>query len=370
MISFEEPTIGNEEKKLLYEAIARSSVFQGPYVKKFEELFSKYCSVKYGCGCMNGTAALHLALAALDIKKGDEVIVPSFTFVATANAVSYLGAKPVFADIDKSLCIDPKEIESKITEKTKVIIPVHVFGFACDMDAINKIAKKNNVFIVEDAAEAHGAEYKGKKVGSLSDISCFSFYSNKIISTGEGGICLTQDKGLDEKMRLLRAQGKIKNEELKGDDFIEKRYLHKLMGFNYRMLDLQAAIGIAQLKKIEYKINARRKTAALYQKEFLKYNINPVEKNKNTEPVYWVYPLIFRNRNIKLKVGRELVKRNIPFLPFFWPCHRQPFYSTKDNLPVTDNMHERGISIPCNSTVTEEDALNIAKIIGSIAKNG
>ena len=370
MITFEEQFLGKEEKRLLHEAIANSSVNQGKYVKKFESLFSSYCNTKFGCASFNGTTALHLALAALGIKKGDEVIVPSFTFVATANVASYLGATPVFADIEKeTLCIDPESIKNKITKKTKAILPVHVFGYPCDMDIINKIAAKNNLFVVEDAAEAHGATYKGKKAGSLSDIGCFSFYANKIISTGEGGMCITNKKEFHDKMALLRAQGKVKSEDLKEEEFIEKGYYHEILGFNYRMLDLQAAIGIAQMKKIDEKIKARRKLASLYDKEFSKYNTSSAEKSKDTEPSYWVYPLIFESKKVKLNVGKELMKKNIPFLPFFWPCHKQPFYNKNETLPITEEISEKGIVISCNPRIKEEEALDLVRTIVNASKN-
>ena len=370
MITFEEPIIGKEEKISLHEAIDKNFIVQGPYVKKFESLSSSYCNVKYASACFNATAALHLSLAALGIKHDDEVIVPSFTFIATANAAAYLGAKPVFVDIKRdTLCIDAESIKKKISGNTKAIIPVHMYGHPCDMDEINKIAEKNRLFVVEDAAEAIGATYKGKKVGSLSDIGCLSFHSSKIIRTGEGGMCLTNSKELGERLKLLRSQGKVKANELKGDDFIEKRYYHDLLGFNYRMTDLQAAIGIAQMKKIDENIQARRKIASLYDHEFKKYDICSVEKNRDTEPVYWVYPLIFKSRKMKLTVGRELVKRKIPFLPFFWPCHKQPFYNKKENLPVTESIAERGFSVPCNSMITEQEAVELANIIGNVVKN-
>lgn len=370
MIIFDKLTIGREEKKMLYEAIEKSSIAQGPYVKKFEHVFGSYCGTNYATACFNGTVALHLALSALGIKEGDEVIVPSFTFVATANAVSYLNAKPVFADIEKdTLCIDINSIKNKITKKTRAIIPVHIYGNPCDMGIINDLARKHGIYVIEDASESHGAIYKGKKVGSLSDISCFSFHSSKMISTGEGGMCLTDNKKLDEKLKLLRSQGKVKNEELKGDDFIERQYYHELLGFNYRMTDLQAAIGIAQMKKIDNNIRARRKIASLYDEEFKKYDVGIIKKNKHTEPVYWIYPLIFKNKKIKLHVARELKRKNIPLLSFFWPCHKQPFYRSKERLPITEAISEKGFSIPCNPLISKEEAINLARIIGNYAKN-
>lgn len=370
MITFDEPVIGKEEKSMLYEAIEKSSIAQGYYVSRFEHEFSSYCGTKYASASFNGTTALHLALASLGISQGDEVIVPSFTFIATSNVVRLCGAKPVFADIDKkTLCIDPTDIKKRIGKKTKAIIPVHIFGYPCDMEGVKEIAEKHGLYIVEDAAEAHGAVYKGKKVGSLSDIGCFSFHHSKIARTGEGGMCTTDNSELDEKIKLLRSQGKVKNELLKGDDFIEKRYCHQLFGFNYRMLDLQGAIGIAQTKKIEENIKIRRQCADLYKKEFEKYDVSIPEINKNAEPSYWVYPLIFSSRKIKLRVGRELVKRGIPFLPFFWPCHKQLFYSTKDSLPMTDFVFERGLVLPCNPLLTKQEIIETAALIGKTIKN-
>ena len=227
MITFEESIIGKEEKKILHEAIDRNCVAQGAYVERFESLVSSYIKTKYATACFNGTAALHLALASLDIKQGDEVIVPSFTFIATANAAAYLGAKPVFADIkEDTLCIDPESIKKKINDNTKAIIPTHIYGNLCSMDEINEIVQKNKLYVVEDAAEAFGAKYKGKNAGSLSDIGCLSFHSSKIIRTGEGGMCLTNNNEINERLKLLRSQGKVKAEELEGDDFIEKKYYH------------------------------------------------------------------------------------------------------------------------------------------------
>ncbi|MBR9706799.1 DegT/DnrJ/EryC1/StrS aminotransferase family protein [Candidatus Pacearchaeota archaeon] len=370
MISFEEPIIGIEEKKLLNEVLNKSSVAQGPYVERFEKIISSYCNTKFASACFNGTAALHLALAALDIKQGDEVIVPSFTFIATANAVTYTGAKPVFTDIKKNtLCLDPNSLKKKITNKTKAIIPVHVFGNPCDMNSIKGLAKENDLSVIEDAAEAIGAVYRGKKVGSLSDIGCFSFYNNKIISTGEGGMCLTDNQELNGKLKLLRSQGKVKNEDLKGDDFIEKKYYHEMLGFNYRMTDLQAAIGISQMKKIDDNLKSRKRVAKIYENEFKKYDINIMKNETSSNPVYWIYPIIFKNKKIKMQVGKELRKKEIPFLSFFWPCHKQPFYDSPETLPITEEVSERGLSIPCIPSISDEEAIDLTRIIGNVVKN-
>ncbi|NQU99168.1 MAG: DegT/DnrJ/EryC1/StrS aminotransferase family protein, partial [Parcubacteria group bacterium] len=243
MIQVSKPSLGREELNNVMEAIKSSWISsKGKFITEFEENFAEYCGVKYGIATANGTVALHLALKALKISKGDEVIVPDLTFIATANVVTYCNAKPIFIDSNPDYwCIDPEKIEEKITTKTKAIIPVHLYGHPCDMDAITKIAKKYGLYVIEDAAEAHGAGYKGKKVGSFGDISCFSFYGNKIITTGEGGMCLTNNQKLAERMKILRDHGMSP----------DKRYWYDVIGFNYRMTNIQAAIGVAQLKKID-----------------------------------------------------------------------------------------------------------------------
>ncbi|MCH7663277.1 MAG: DegT/DnrJ/EryC1/StrS family aminotransferase [Chloroflexi bacterium] len=222
---------------------------QGKYVKEFEEGFGSYCNRKFAVATSNGTCALHLALLTLGIGDGDEVIVPTLTFAATANAVMHAGATPVFVDSDaKSWNIDPDLIEEAITEKTRAIIPVHLYGQPCDMKKIIEIADKFDLRIIEDAAEAHGATIGNNRVGEFGDISCFSFYANKIITTGEGGMCLTDNPDYNNKMRLLRDHGKEPG----------VYYIHNEVGYNYRMTNLQAAIGVAQLSKIEKYIKKKR----------------------------------------------------------------------------------------------------------------
>ncbi|KKM16310.1 hypothetical protein LCGC14_1687160, partial [marine sediment metagenome] len=242
MIPVAEPILGEEELKNVIEAIKTGWISsKGKFITEFENGFARYCGVKFGVTTSNGTAALHLALKALGIKEGDEIIIPDLTFVATASTVKYCNAKPVLVDIHPNYwCIHPEKIEEMITSKTKAIIPVHLYGNSCDMDPIMHIAREHDLYVIEDAAEAHGGKYKGKMLGSFGDISCFSFYANKTITTGEGGMCLTNDKDLAEKMINLRDHGMNK----------EKRYWHDIIGYNYRMTNLQAAVGVAQLAKL------------------------------------------------------------------------------------------------------------------------
>jgi len=222
---------GNELEYIMEAFLSTWISSSGEYIKKFEKMFADFSECEHGVAVSNGTVALHLALMALGLKKGDEVIVPDLTFAATINAVLHAQATPVIVDIERdSWCIDPKEIEKAITARTKAIIPVHLYGQPCDMDAIMAIANKSHLFVLEDCAEAHGARFDGKKVGSFGDVGCFSFFGNKIMTTGEGGMCVTNSKQLDEKMRILRDHGMSKT----------KKYWHEVIGYNYRITNLQA----------------------------------------------------------------------------------------------------------------------------------
>ena len=241
-----EPDVGELERKYMNDAFDSGWISsKGPFIKEFEDKFAKFVGTRYAVSCSNGTTALHLAVKALGIKKDDEVIIPNLTFASPANAVMYEQGKPVLVDIDiKYWCLDPTKIEEKITEKTRAIIVVHLYGHPADMEPILKLSKKYNLKIIEDCAEAHGAKYKGKVVGSIGDIGCFSFYGNKIMTTGEGGMVTTNDSSIAERIKLLRDHGMSPL----------NRYWHDEVGYNYRMTNIQAAIGIAQLESINDKI--------------------------------------------------------------------------------------------------------------------
>ncbi|MCK4648321.1 DegT/DnrJ/EryC1/StrS family aminotransferase, partial [bacterium] len=229
-----EPKLEGNELKYVTECIKTNWISsRGDYIEKFEKMFSKCCGARYGIACTSGTTALHLALASLDIGKGDEVIIPAFTMIATANAITYTGARMVLVDSEpKTWNIDPEKIERKISKRTRAIIPVHTYGHPANMDKILALAKKYDLFIIEDACEAHGAEYKGRRIGSLGDVACFSFYANKIITTGEGGMLTTNNKEIAQRARTLRNYAFSQ----------ERHFWHKYLGFNYRMTNLQAAI--------------------------------------------------------------------------------------------------------------------------------
>jgi perosamine synthetase len=356
-----EPLIGKRELELVTEAVNSGWVSsQGRFVKEFESNFSKYIGVRHGIAVSNGTAALHLALVALDIKKGDEVIMPTLTFASLANVVIYTGAKPVFIDSHPTYwCIDPDKIEKNITKKTKAIMPVHLYGHPCDMETIMKIAKNHNLYVIEDCAEAHGSQYKGKRVGSFGDIACFSFYGNKIITTGEGGMCLTNDEDLAQKMRVLRDHGMKP----------EKRYWHEVVGFNYRMTNLQAALGVAQLGKIDKFIERKREVAKLYNlllKDVKGITLHPeMSWAKN---VYWLYSILIDNN---YGINRDelidkLAENGIETRPLFYPMHIMPPYKkyvTNCQFPVAEKLSLNGINLPSSVKLTEEEIYEVTHLI-------
>ena len=355
-----EPTQWGNEKRYVKKCMDTNWISsKGEFIEKFESTFARKVGAKYGVGVLNGTVALHLALAALDIGPGDEVIIPTFTMIATPNSVRYTGAKPVLVDSElKTWNIDASKIEEKITKKTKAIIPVHTYGHPCDMDAIMKIAKKHGLHVIEDAAEAHGASYKGRKIGSFGDAACFSFYANKIITTGEGGMVTTNDKKLAEKMQLL------KNHAFSN----ERHFWHKLLGFNYRMTNIQAAIGLAQTENFERLSNKRIENAMLYNsllKEIDEITLPP--STKGIKNVYWMYGILLKNWS---KVTRdtlryELASRGIETRTFFIPIHRQPVYKGwfKGKYPNSEYLCTNGLYLPSSTSLTEKQIRYIAKTI-------
>lgn len=371
MIPVCEPTLEGNELKYVTDCIKTAWISSnGKYIDEFEKAFSKFCNCKYGISCSNGTAALHLALEALGIKGGDEVIIPIFTMIATANAVIYAGAKPVLVDAEKETWnIDVTKIEEKITNKTKAIIVVHTYGHPVDMDKVLEIAKKHQLYVIEDAAEAHGAEYKGKKVGSLGDVGCFSFYGNKILTTGEGGMVVTNNKELAEKAKLLRNHA-----------FGIPRYLHHELGFNYRLTNIQAAIGLAQTERADELVNKRINNAKLYNSllKDIKGITIPPEKEwaKN---VYWMYGLLIDEAEFgmnKDELMKALKDKGVDTRSFFMPMHKQPVYSKKDKrfpdvtgkYPISEELFAKGLYLPSSSSLTKEQIMQVVEALKSLKK--
>ena len=365
------PLLGGNEVKYVTDAVSTGWISSsGSYVNKFEEAFSAYCGVKYGVAVCNGTVAIHLALAALGIGKGDEVIIPSFTMIATAFAVCYTGAVPVFVDADKdTFNIDVKKIEEKITAKTKAIIPVHIFGNPCDMDAICSIAKKHHLYIVEDAAEAHGAVFAGKKAGSFSDIASFSFFANKNLTTGEGGMVVTDNEDYYKRCRYF------KNMCFPVD--APRVYSHEDIGFNYRMSNLHAAIGLAQTEKADEYRDMRIKNAALYKKYLLDCPGIIFQKDQtNGLNVHWMNAIVINPAeygHTKDELIAHLKENGIDTRLLFVSMHRQK--SLKDfgcdcsgEYPVTDWLTQNGFYLPSASSLTEEQIKYICGVIKDFAK--
>jgi perosamine synthetase len=334
------PNLNGNEFKYLTDAFLSTWISsQGEYIEHFEDNFSNYCDTRYGIAVSNGTVALHLALITLGIGKGDEVIVPDLTFAATINTVLHANATPVIVDVENdSWCVDPKEIEKAITSKTKAIIPVHLYGQSCDMGAIMKIAKKYNLKVIEDCAEAHGSMYSGKKVGSFGDIGCFSFFGNKVITTGEGGMCVTNNLELDEKMRVLRDHGMSKT----------KRYWHDVIGYNYRMTNLQAAIGLAQLERIEDIHQNRRKYENNY-KDVLSKDIFTFQTNiENRRRITWLVSVLLDEKIDRGEYIQSLKEKGIDVRPFFYPLSDMDIYKPycKNYTPITHRLSKVGLNFP------------------------
>ena len=344
---------GNEFKYLMDAFISTWISSSGEYIKRFEDSFSNYCNMKHGIAVSNGTVAIHLALKALGIGEGDEVIVPDFTFAAPVNAIIHANAKPVIVDIDReSWCISPKEIEKVINKRTKAILPVHIYGQPCNMDAITAIAKKNSLFIIEDCAEAHGAMYDGKKVGSFGDISCFSFFANKVITTGEGGMCLTNNDELNDKMRTLRDHGMSRS----------KKYWHEVVGFNYRMTNLQAAIGVAQLERINSILDFRRNIEDKYQDKLRSIpGISFQHDLEQSNRITWLVCAIMNNRDTVLDALKEC---KIDVRPFFYSLGTMDIY--KEYLvsnSVSKEISAKGISFPTNNLISDIELNTIYEIV-------
>jgi perosamine synthetase len=354
-----EPMLG--EKELLYvtECVLTGWVSSaGKFVTRFEQMFAEFCGTDHAIAVSNGTTALHVSLLSLGIGLGDEVIVPTLTFIATANAVTYTGARPVFVDSEiNTWNIDPDKIEEAITPRTKAIIPVHLYGHPADMDRILDIASKHGLAVIEDAAEAHGACYKGRKVGGFGDIGIFSFFGNKIITTGEGGMVVTNNSDLAQKVRMLRDHGMDR----------DQRYLHPILGYNYRLTNIQAAIGVAQLEKIENIIERKKEIADLYAKAFITIpGITMPPKASWADNVYWLYSIIIDEEKFgynRDSVMTTLTENGVECRPLFIPCHLQPIYATGQLLPVATALAEKGLSLPSSVNLTKENVKRITDLI-------
>ena len=342
------PIIGEEEIENVVEVLKSGMIAQGPKVMEFEEKFANWIGAKYGIATNSGTSALHVALLACGIGEGDEVITTPFTFIASGNAIVYTGATPVFADIDlDTYTIDPDSIENLITDKTRAILPVQLYGQAADMDKIREIAEKHDLKIIEDAAQAHGAEYNGEKVGTFGDMACFSFYPTKNMTTSEGGMITTNDEELAKKAQMFRAHG------------ASERYHHDEIGYNFRMTDIAAAIGLAQLNVID-EFNNKRISNANYLNEQLKdvEGIVTPKSPDNYKHVYHQYTILVEKGNRDDWVEFLTNKGIGTGIHYPIPLYNQPIYKKlgiEGDCPLAEKAADNVISLPVHPSLTKED---------------
>lgn len=360
-IPISRPSITEKEINYVTDAVKSTWVSSlGKYIDEFETGFAQFCDAKYGIALMNGTVALQLALEVCGVKAGDEVIIPDLSFIATANAVLYNGGVPIFVDVDPlTYCLDPGKIEAAITPRTKAILPVHLYGHPADMVRIIAIANEYNLKVIEDAAEAHGATINGRKVGSWGDCAIFSFYGNKNITTGEGGMITTNDQEIYERCHFLRDHAMSK----------EKRYWHPEKGYNFRMTNIQAALGCAQLERIQDILKDRVRIHGAYLNELK--DVECITLNQTEQWALNSYWLIIARIEGYNEIKRDtliqrLKERGVDSRPFFYPMSNMPYLNTAVNNPVTSKVYQEGINLPTFFDLTNEEIKYICYTLKSL----
>jgi len=369
MIPVNEPVFGDREKKLLKDCIDTGWISsEGPFVKKFEMEFAAKVGRKYGVAVSNGSAALDTAVAALEVGQGDEIILPTFTIISCAASIIRNGATPVLVDSDPDTWnMEVSQIEEKITENTRAIMIVHIYGLPVDIDPVLALAKKYGLKIIEDSAEMLGQTYKGRPCGSFGDISTFSFYANKIVTTGEGGMIVVNDDELADRCRSLR------NLCFKP----EKRFLHEALGWNFRMTNLQAAVGLAQLERLDNSIQRKRRngekiTELLAGIPGIKL---PVPHTNYAENIYWIYGILLSEDVMPdaEQIMFNLKNKRIGTRPFFWPMHEQPVFKKMglfagESYPVAENLARKGFYIPSGLALTTEQIHTVADALKEVLR--
>ena len=352
------PSICGNEKKYVLQCLDSTWISsKGEFITKFETQFANRIGINHATSVSNGTVALHLALLALGIGVGDEVIVPTLTYIASVNAIRYCGAIPIFVDsLEETWQMDPSDVRRKLSPRTKAIMAVHLYGHACEMKALVDISKSNNIFLIEDCAEAFGTKYHGQDVGTFGDISTFSFFGNKTITTGEGGMVVTHDKTLFERCCHLKGQGLAKHRE----------YWHDIIGYNYRMTNICAAIGLAQLEQADKFIADKRKIAQWYIEALKTAPVVVHGERENIFHSYWMVSLLVADQVIRDPLREHLKNQGIETRPLFYPVHTMPMYSNAyQKLATAENLGWRGINLPSYPSLTESNVNEIAQSICS-----
>jgi perosamine synthetase len=360
------PALVGREREYVLDCIDSTWISSsGRYIDRFEAAFAEFCGVRHAVSCCNGTVAVHLALLAHGVGPGDEVIVPTLTYVASANPVVYCGGKPVFVDAEpRTWNMDPDRIAEAITARTCGIVVVHLYGHPVDMDPILELAEHHGLWVIEDAAEAHGATYRGRTVGSMGSLATFSFYGNKIITTGEGGMVVCDDDRLAKRVRQLHGQGQDP----------ERRYWFPMVGFNYRMTNIEAAIGLAQLERLDWHLARRREIASWYREELAgEEGIELSPEEPWAQSAFWIMCAVLdRDRfGQRDEAMRVLDEAGIETRPFFYPMHTLPMYE-QDNeskeFPVADDLASRGLNLPSSATLAREDVARVCAALRDLAR--
>ncbi len=358
-----QPSLTGNEKKYVNECLDSTWISsKGKFISLFEQRFADHINVKYAASVSNGTVAIHLALVVLGIGPGDEVIVPTLTYIASVNAITYTGAKAVFVDsLADTWQMDPHDVAKKITINTKAIMAVHLYGSACDMDALKELADKHSIFLIEDCAEAIGTEYKGKHVGTFGDIAAFSFFGNKTITTGEGGMVVSNNQTIYDRSMHYKGQGLSKH----------RFYWHDVVGYNYRMTNICAAIGLAQLEQIDGFVKRKCEIAALYQQNLAGLPVAFHQAAAGVKHSYWMCSILVDRPVTRDPLMQFLGDKGIETRPLFYPVHTMPMYAQKfQKHPIAENLGWRGINLPSYPGLTNDNVLEVCSTIKLFFEQG
>ncbi len=354
-----QPALNGNEKKYVNECLDTTWISsKGKFINEFESGFANYVGIKYAASVSNGTVALHLAMIALGIGPGDEVIVPSLTYISSVNAIAYVGATPIFIDsLPDTWQMDPADLKRKITVRTKAVMAVHLYGLPCEIVLIDEICKAKGLFLIEDCAEALGSKIGDRHVGTFGDISTFSFYGNKTITTGEGGMVVTNDETLFDRSLHFKGQGLAKH----------RQYWHDVIGYNYRMTNICAAIGLAQLEQIDGFIKRKREIAKFYEQNIVNPKIEFHREKDGFTHSYWMCSILTPDSNLREILREKLANEGVETRPLFYPVHTMPMYSQKYlKIPVAENLGWRGINLPSYPGLSDDDLKLICGIINKL----